>query len=152
MRYFFLVSARTSEGMYPELPLTPPVAQPSAPPLDQGYGGSSGLSSSSDSDSRGLIRPHSESPFERNVRMRGVTVKEEEEVNLEAISCLLNFTIRDIATQTSQPTASGTSQDPMVRTFRASTPNTPAAAPRRDRPTIIRPGGSFRHTSLDPGL
>ena len=125
---FFLVTARTSRGLYPELPPTPPAAQPSAPPLDQGYGGSSGLSSSSDSDSRGLIRPHSESPFERNVRMRGVTVKEEE-VNLEAISCLLDFASRDITTQTQE--------QPLVNTFRASTPNTPAAAPRPDRPPMI---------------
>lgn len=125
----FLVTARTSQGLYPEFPPTPPVAQPSAPPLDQGYGGSSGLSSSSDSgDSRGLIRRHSESPFQRNVRMTGVTVKEEE-IDLEAISCLLDFTSRDITTQTQE--------QPLVNTFRASTPNTPAAAPRPDRPPMI---------------
>ena len=123
------MTARTSQGLYPELPPTPPAAQPSAPPLDQGYGGSSGLSSSSDSgDSRGLILPNSESPFQRNVRMRGVTVKEEE-IDLEAISCLLDFTSRDITTQTQE--------QPLVNTFRTSTPNTPAAAPRPDRPPMI---------------
>lgn len=55
--YFFLVPAR-------------PVL-PSATPADEGYGGSSGLSSSSsDSSSRGTIRPHSLSPFLRNVRAK----------------------------------------------------------------------------------
>ena len=123
------MTARTSQCLYHELPPTPPAAQPSAQPLDQGYGGSSGLSSSSDSgDIRGLIRPHSESPFQRNVRMRGVTVKEEE-IDLKAISCLLDLTSRDITTQTQE--------QPLVNTFRASTPNTPAAAPRPDRPPMI---------------
>lgn len=66
---------------------------------------------------------------QRNVRMRGITVKEE--VDLESISCLVDFAVRDVTTQT----ASG--EDPMVRTFRASTPKTPAAAPRPDRPPMI---------------
>ena len=69
-------------------------------------------------------------------------------MDIEAISCLLNFASRDIpenqtpqaiATVTSFSTsgASGTSGDVMVRTFLASTPKTPAAAPRPERPPRI---------------
>ena len=69
MYNFFLVTARTSQGIYPELPPTPPPALPSAPPADEAYGGSSDMSDSS-SGSRGVVRPHSRSPFLRNVRAR----------------------------------------------------------------------------------
>ena len=57
---------------------------PSAPPADEVYGGSSGLSSSSDSSSRGTVRPHSLSPFLRNVRAK-MEEEEEEEVDIEAV-------------------------------------------------------------------
>ena len=128
---FFLVTARTSQGIYPELPPTPP-ALPSAPPADEGYGGSSGLSSDS-SSSRGVVRPHSDSPFQRNVRSR--TVSLQEEIDIEA---------RGMATQSNKPMttvstfpASGASQEVMVKTFRTSTPKTPALAPRPERPPRI---------------
>ena len=50
--------------MYPALPPpTPPGAQPSAPPADEGY--------DSGGNSRGIIRPHSISPFTRNVKSKG---------------------------------------------------------------------------------
>ena len=68
------------------------------------------------------MRPHSDSPFRRNVRMRGLTVKEE--IDLEAISCLIDFASRDVTTQ----------EQSLVSTFRTSTPTTPAAAPRPERP------------------
>ena len=51
------MTARTSGGLYPELPR----AEPSAPPSDEGFGGSSGASVSS-GESRGILRPHSVSP------------------------------------------------------------------------------------------
>ena len=113
--FFFLVTPRTSQGLYPELPPIPPspAARPSAPPMDPGYGGSSGLSASSDSSvgsDRGVVRPHSDSPFRRNVKTRGLTAKEEE-IDLEAISCLVDFASRSVTT-----------------------PSTPAAAPRPERP------------------
>ena len=128
MRYnFFLVTARTSQGVYPELPPTPIPARPSAPPCDEGYVGSSDLSSSdSASGSRGVIRPHSGSPFQRNVRLRTVSLQEEEEINLEAISCLLEFAERGICAPTPKPTTtvstfpagSDTSPEVMVRRFK----------------------------------
>ena len=105
---FFLVTARTSQGLYPVLPPTPTAVQPSAPPCDEGYGGSE---SSSNDSSRGVVRPHSATPFLRNVRPRTIL---EEDIDVEGISCLLNFSTRGIsATQT------------------------PAAAPRPDRPPRI---------------
>ena len=54
--------------------------------------------------------------------MRGLTVKEE--IDLEAISCLIDFACRDVTTQ----------EHSLVSTFRTSTPTTPAAAPRPERP------------------
>ena len=140
------MTARSSQGLYPELPPTPPpAALPSAPPSDEGFGGSSGISSDS-SSSRGIVRPHSKSPFLRNVRAR--REGEEEEMDIEDISCLLNFASRDIpenqtpqaiatVTSFSASGASGTFGDVMVRTFLASTPKTPAAAPRPERPPRI---------------
>ena len=116
-----------------------------APPSDEGFGGSSGMSSDSGS-CRGIIRPHSKSPFLRNVRAR--REGKEEEIDMEAISCLLNFATRDIPeNQTPQAIAtvssfsasgaSGASGDVMVRTFRTSTLKTPTAAPRPERPPRI---------------
>ena len=136
--YFFLVTARTSGGLYPELPPTPPAAQPSAPPCDEGYLGSSGMSSTDSGGSRGILRPHSESPFLRNVRART------EEVDMEAISCLLDFARRElrtppppaISTVGSFSASGATSGSPevLVRTFKTTTPKTPATAPRPDCP------------------
>lgn len=137
--YFLLVTARTS-GMYPRLP-TPPPAIPSAPLADEGYQGSSDLSSSS--SSRGTFRPHSLSPFLGNVRQR--IQQQEEDVDIEAVACLLNFATREEGgSQTTTTTVStfkvggeSESADVMVRIFRTSTPRTPAAAPRPDRPPRI---------------
>lgn len=67
------------------------------------------------------------------------------------MACLLNFATRDGGAETPQQTvstttvssfridgASGSSEsDVMIRTFRTSTPRTPAAAPRTDRPPRI---------------
>ena len=136
--------ARTSQGLYPQLPAAPLAVQPSAPPADEGYGGSS----SSDSSERGIIRPHSVSPFLRHVRQR--LESEEEEIDMEAVACLLNFSTREGGGQTPSQTVTTTvssfriggpsgsaESDVMVRTFRTSTPTTPAAAPRPDRPPRI---------------
>ena len=153
--YFFLVIARTSGGMYPALPLTPPAAQPSAPPADEGYQGSSDLSSSSSSSSRGTVRPHSLSPFLRNVRQR---IQQEEDVDIEAVACLLNFATREDrgGSQTTTTTVStfkvggeAESADVTVQTFRTSTPRTPAAATRPDSPPRISPAESSLWTPQD---
>ena len=129
--YFFLVIPRTSQGIYPALPPCtppPPGPQPSAPPLpDEGY-------TSAGENGRGVIRPHSDSPFIRNVRL-----KAEEEMELDeeaAISALVSFrdTRREISTVR---TFGDEDEDVAVQTFRTSTPTTPAAAPRPDRPPRI---------------
>ena len=127
---FFLVIPRTSQGIYPALPpcTPPPGPQPSAPPLpDEGY-------TSAGENGRGVIRPHSDSPFIRNVRL-----KAEEEMELDeeaAISALVSFrdTRREISTVR---TFGDEDEDVAVQTFRTSTPTTPAAAPRPDRPPRI---------------
>ena len=130
------MTARTSQGLYPELP--PPLV-PSAPPSDDGFNGSSEMLSDS-GGSRGIVRPHSKSPFLLNVRAR----REEEEVDMEAISCLLDFARRETRTPPAIATvgsfaASGASGSPevLVKTFRTSTPKTPTAAPRSDCPPRI---------------
>ena len=125
--YFFLVIPRTSQGVYPALPpcTPPPGPQPSAPPLpDEGY-------TSAGENGRGVVRPHSVSPFTRNVRLKA----EEEEMDVEAaISALVSFsdTRREISTVTTFG-----DEDVSVKTFRTSTPTTPAAAPRPDCPPRI---------------
>ena len=129
MYFFFLVIPRTSQGIYPALPpCTPPGPQPSAPPLtDEGY-------TSAGENGRGVIRPHSDSPFIRSVRMKG---EEEEEMDEEAaISALVSFrnTRREISTVT---TFEDEDEDVAVKTFTTSTPTTPAAAPRPDHPPRI---------------
>ena len=126
MCIFFLVIPRTSQGMYPALPpSTPPGAQPSAPPLpDEGY--------DSSGNGRGIVRPHSISPFTRNVRSKG---DEEEQMDVEAaISTLVSFssTRREIST-----VSTFGEEDVAVRTFRTSTPTTPAATPRPEHPPGI---------------
>ena len=118
---------RTSQGMYPALPpCTPPGAQPSAPPLpDEGY--------DSSGNGRGIVRPHSMSPFTRNVRLKGE--EEEEQMDFEAaISTLVSFsdTRREIST-----VSTFGEEDVAVRTFRTSTPTTPAATPRPEHPPRI---------------
>nr|XP_022303271.1 uncharacterized protein LOC111110901 [Crassostrea virginica] len=112
--------------MYPALsPSTPPGVQPSAPPLpDEGY--------DSSGNSRGIVRPHSISPFTRNVRSKG---DEEEQMDVEAaISTLVSFsnTRREIST-----VSTFGEEDVAVRTFSTSTPTTPAAAPRPEHPPRI---------------
>lgn len=135
------MTPRTSSGLYPELPHP----EPSAPPSDDnGFGVRSGLSSSS-GGSRGVVRAHSKSPFMRNVRARIGKEGEEEAVDMEAISCLLDFATRDrregqsppVITTVGSYSAPGASKTPdarIVKTFRTSTPKTPAAAPRPYRP------------------
>ena len=116
--------------MYPEIPATPPAVQPTAPPSDEGYLGSSEMSDSS-TGSRGVIRPHSGSPFQRNVLLR--TVSLQEEIDIESISCLLEFAKRGI----NAPDSASQEEEPMVRTFKALTPTTPSPAPRPQRPPRI---------------
>ena len=117
--------------MYPKLPPTPPPAQPSAPPSDEGYG----ESGSDDPGSRGVVRPHSDSPFVRNVRTRRI-VEEEEEIDVEDISLLLNFSTRGISANRTPP-APPSLEGEMVRPIRTSTPRTPAAAVGPERPPRI---------------
>lgn len=125
------------------------------PPRDDGYGSEGSPPTSSTSD-RGVTRPHSVSPFMRSVRQR---VEQKEEIDLEAVSCLLNFGTRDrreprpqtpgpqvtvssfIIEETSGTEGGGTSATSvMVRTFSTSPPTTPASAPRPDRPPPIISG------------
>ena len=123
---FFIVTPRISQD--------PPPAQSSAPPSDEGY---------CSGESRGVVRPHSVSPFERNVRLRTLTLQEE--IDIEAISCLLDFAARDMVTQSPKPITtvstfpgSDASQEVMVRTFTASdSVSTPSPAPRPQRPPRI---------------
>ena len=85
--FFFLVTARTSQGMCTELPPTPPPAQPSAPPSDEGYGESgsgSGSDDLGDPGSRGVVRPlcragdpRGENPLGENQRRRMPMRREE---------------------------------------------------------------------------
>ena len=125
---------------------------PTAPPRDEGYNSGSSSTSSS-TGGRGTVRPHSVSPFLRNLRQRlEHDGNEEEMIDLEAISCLLDFSTRERGGARPQtPSQSvvtvssfkidGTSgtegSSVMVRTFATSPPTTPAAAPRPDRPPVI---------------
>ena len=115
--YFFLV--------IPRVVVPPTPALPSAPPADEGYdsGGNGG---------RGTIRPHSVSPFTRNVRPKGEENEDEEMVDFDAaIACLVNLsTRREVTTMNSFGEENVT-----VRTF--STPTTPAATPRPEHPPRI---------------
>ena len=128
---------------------------PSAPPRDEGFGSAS--SSSSSSTGRGAIRPHSVSPFLRSVRQRLMN-EGEEEVDLEAISCLLDFASRDqqrtptrnlssttVSTFTVNEPSGSSESKIMVRTFAVSPPTTPAPAPRPERPPPII-SSQLRHT------
>ena len=133
---------------------------PSAPPRDEGYGSGS---SSSSMGNRGTVRPHSVSPFLRSIRRRLEDGgNEEEEVDLEAISCLLDFSTRErgggvrpqtpsqsVVTAVSSFKVEGPSgseeSSVMVRTFATSPPTTPAAAPRPQRPPPIITN-QLRHT------
>ena len=131
-----------------------PVVPTAPPPRDEGYS-SGGSPPTSSASGRGAVRPHSASPFMRSVRQR--LEEEKEEVDLEAVSCLLNFSTRNRGgprpqTPGAQVTVSsflieetsgteGTSATSvMVRTFSASPPTTPASAPRPNRPPPIISG------------
>ena len=136
------------------------VVPPSAPPPpDEGYGSGS---SSSSTDNRGTVRPHSVSPFLRNIRRRLENGgNEEEDVDLETVSCLLNFSTRErggVRPQTPSQSvvtsvasfkiegSSGSEETSvMVRTFTTSPPTTPTAAPRPLRPPPIITS-QMRHT------
>ena len=128
------------------------------PPRDEGYGSEGSPPTSSASD-RGVTRPYSVSPFMRSVRQR--VEQKEEEIDLEAVSCLLDFGTRDrreprpqtpgpqvtvssfIIEETSGTEGGGggtSTTSVMVRTFTASPPTTPASAPRPDRPPPIISG------------
>ena len=122
---------------------------PSAPPRDEGYGSGS---SSSSTGGRGTVRPHSVSPFLRSIRRRLEDEGNEEEVDLEAISCLLDFSTRErgrarlqtpsqsVVTVSSfkiEGTSGTEGSSVMVRTFATSPPTTPAAAFRPERPPVI---------------
>ena len=135
----------------PVVPTAPP------PPRDEGYS-SGGSPPTSSASGRGVVRPHSVSPFMRSIRQR--VEEESEEVDLEAVSCLLNFSTRDRGgepqprpqTPGAQVTVSsflieGTSgtevtsaTSVMVRTVSTAPPTTPASAPRPDRPPPIISG------------
>lgn len=106
--------------------------------------------------SRGSVRLHSESLFLRNVRPK--MQEERRDVDLEALACLLNFSMREesvprkegqIRTRGTSPemttvrtfatippaSESKTPEMASVRTFTTTnTPKTPAAAPRPERP------------------
>ena len=69
------------------VPPTPPPALPSAPPADEGY-------DSTGESGRGVVRPHSVSPFVRNVRIKTQEDEEEEQMDFDAISTLLDFATR----------------------------------------------------------
>ena len=122
---------------------------PSAPPRDEGYGSGS---SSSSTGGRGTVRPHSVSPILRSIRRRLEDEGNEEEVDLEAISCLLDFSTRERGEARPQTPSqsvvtisnfmvegtSGTERSSvMVRTFANSPPATLAAAPRPERPPPV---------------
>ena len=130
---------------------------PTAPPRDEGYSSGSPPTSSA---GRGIVRPHSVSPFMRVVRQRREQESQEEEVDLEAVSCLLNFSTRERGqprpqTPGAQVTVSSfviegtpgaaegvttSTTSVMVRTFATSPPTTPGSAPRPDRPPPIISG------------
>ena len=116
------MTARTSSGIYPILSL-----EPSAPPLsDYGYCGSSTYSS----PGRGTVRPRSASPdFVRSVRS-----KIDESQEMEAISCLLDFSMREPSTKkTVTPTQNTSPEVVTARTF-STLPRTPSAAARPEQP------------------
>ena len=132
-----------------------PVIPTAPPPRDEGYS-SGGSPPTSSASGRGAVRPHSASPFMRSVRQR--LEEQKEEVDLEAVSCLLNFstrnrggprpqtpgaqvTVSSFVIEETSGTEGGTSATSvMVRTFSASPPTTPASAPRPDRPPPIISG------------
>ena len=136
------------------------VVPPSAPPPDEGYGSGS---SSSSTDNRGTVRPHSVSPFLRNIRRRLENGgNEEEDVDLEAVACLLNFSTRgrgggvrpqnprqrvvpSMASFKIEGSSRSEETSVMVRTFTTSPPTTPIAAPRPLRPPPIITS-QMRHT------
>ena len=123
---------------------------PTAPPQDEGY--SSGSPPTTTASTRGVTRPHSMSPFLRSVKRR----TEQEEADLEAVTSLLDFSSRGrreprpptpgpqvtvssfLIEETSGSSTATTSV--MVRTFSASPPATPAAAPRPDHPPPVISG------------
>lgn len=123
-----------------------PVIPTAPPPRDEGY--DSGSPPTTAASTRGVTRPHSVSPFLRSVRAR--TEQEEQDHDLEAVTSLLDFNARGrreprpptpapqvtvssfLIEKTSGSSTATTSV--MVRTFSASPPATPAAAPRPDHP------------------
>lgn len=91
-----------------------------------------GSSTCSISPSRGIIRPRSDSPFVRNVR-----TKSGEEHEMEAITCLLDFAMRQPSTKTHvTPTHNAFPEVSTVRTF-STLPVTPAPAARPVHPPRI---------------
>lgn len=120
------MTARTSLGLYSRLHPEPLAPMPPPPPYsDDGYGGSTICWS----PPRGTVRPHSESPFMRNVKVK--VEEEERKPDLEAVACLLDSSMRDSVSKKkeSETKARNTSPDTVtVRTF-ATSPRTPAAAP-----------------------
>lgn len=99
---------------------------------------------------RGTVRPRSDSPFIRNVR--GKIEEEEESQDLEAVACLLDFSMRDaVIKKTVTPTQNTSPEMVTVRTF-STIPRTSAAASRPDRPPRIVSGDPCLGTSpaLEP--
>ena len=118
--------------MIPRVVVPPTPALPSAPPADEGYdsGGNGG---------RGTIRPHSVSPFTRNVRPKGEENEDEEMVDLDAaIACLVNLsTRREVTTVNNFGEENVTVRTFSTPTTPAATPTTPAATPRPEHPQRI---------------
>lgn len=138
--FFFLVTARASSSSASN-------SEPSSAPEDLSIW------------SRGVTRPHSISPFVRNVRVK----KEDDEVGdtvEEAVSCLLDFSKR--TGLISSPPAEAERhprQEEMVRNFSTSTPrtSTPVSTPRRPprdiSPTrFVLPGPSIRRPPSPPRI
>ena len=109
----------TSRAIYPDLGKL----EPTAPPLPD----------NTLSPDKGTVRPRSESPFVRNLRAR----VEEQDRDMEAISCLLDFALRETPTRRVVTRGGNTTPEMVtVKTF-ATVPRTPDCARRPDRPPRI---------------
>lgn len=91
---------------------------------------------------KGTVRPRSDSPFDRNLRAR-VEEEGDRDMDMEAISCLLDFAMREPAPAKRTVTLAGSTPPPpppemlTVRTF-STTRRTADVAPRPERPPPSR--------------
>ena len=124
---FFLV---TSRAIYPDLSRP----EPSAPPLPD----------DTLNPRKGMVRARSDSPFNRSVKPK-VDYSPED---LENISCLLDFSMRDVRTKRTVTLAPISSPEVVtVKTF-STMPRTPAAAPRPEQPPRIPRPRALLQTTL----